>query len=155
MSPEQCRQARVQLDWSATRLGKKAGISIHPIIDFERGRTRPRRETLAAILAAFKAAGVEFRNGTAVSQADAEPRQVERIRVGRGWPDPEAPGVPAKLEDDGFHWMRWPATRLWTMGYWSGVLARWTISYWGEIVPAGKMAHLEYVGPAEPPSDER
>jgi hypothetical protein len=39
---------------------KRSGVSKKTIVDFERGATKPYGRTLAALVAAFEAAGIEF-----------------------------------------------------------------------------------------------
>lgn len=61
-TPAQCRAARGLLYWSQEDLVAHSGITKKTIADFERGATRPHRQTLAQIIAAFEAAGIEFLN---------------------------------------------------------------------------------------------
>ena len=63
LSPAQCRAARALLNWSQEELVRHSKITKKTIADFERGATTPRAQTLAQILAAFEAQGVEFLNG--------------------------------------------------------------------------------------------
>jgi transcriptional regulator with XRE-family HTH domain len=63
LCPAQCRAARALLNWSQEDLVARSKITKKTIADFERGATNPRRHTLAQILAAFEAAGIEFLNG--------------------------------------------------------------------------------------------
>src|SRR5436305_14864203 len=63
LSPAQCRAARALLNWSQEDLVRHSKITKKTIADFERGATTPRAQTLAQILAAFEAQGVEFLNG--------------------------------------------------------------------------------------------
>jgi transcriptional regulator with XRE-family HTH domain len=65
LSPAQCRAARALLNWSQLDLVAHSKITKKTIADFERGATQPRPQTLAQILAAFEAAGIEFLNGDA------------------------------------------------------------------------------------------
>lgn len=60
MTPEQCRQARELLGWHQQRLALKANSCVATIMGFENGQRQTREPTLAAIRAAFEAAGVEF-----------------------------------------------------------------------------------------------
>ena len=57
---EQCRAARRLLGLSLERFAPVAGVGFQAIGAFERGETIPRPETLAAIVGALEAAGVEF-----------------------------------------------------------------------------------------------
>ena len=65
LSPAQCRAARALLNWSREDLVARSKITKKTIADLERGATSPRPQTLAKILAAFEAAGIEFLNGEA------------------------------------------------------------------------------------------
>ena len=60
MDPGQSRAARGLLDWSQDDLVARSGVSKKTVADFERGMTRPYQRTLAALIAAFEAAGIEF-----------------------------------------------------------------------------------------------
>ena len=60
LSPAQCRAARALLNWSQEELVLKSKITKKTVADFERGATSPRPQTLAQIIAAFEAAGIEF-----------------------------------------------------------------------------------------------
>ena len=62
MDPAQSRAARGLLNWSQSDLVEHSGVSKKTIADFERGTTRPYGRTLAAIIAAFEVAGIEFIN---------------------------------------------------------------------------------------------
>jgi len=62
-TPAQCRAARALLNWSQEELVRQSKITKKTIADFERGATRPRSRTLAQLIAAFEAAGIEFLNG--------------------------------------------------------------------------------------------
>jgi transcriptional regulator with XRE-family HTH domain len=59
----QSRAARGLLNWSQSDLVEYSGVSKKTIADFERGSTKPYGRTLAAIIAAFEAAGIEFIRG--------------------------------------------------------------------------------------------
>ena len=63
LNPAQCRAARALLNWSQEDLVRASGITKKTIADLERGATTPRAQTLDQILAAFKAAGIEFLHG--------------------------------------------------------------------------------------------
>jgi hypothetical protein len=60
---EQCRAARRLLGMSLERFAPVAGVGFQAIGAFERKETVPRPETLAAIVGALEAAGVEFTDG--------------------------------------------------------------------------------------------
>jgi hypothetical protein len=45
------------------RLSQRANVGRNLIIDFEKGRRKPRARSLSAIRSALEAAGVEFTNG--------------------------------------------------------------------------------------------
>ena len=62
MDAAQSRAARGLLNWSQSDLVTRSGVSKKTIADFERGTTKPYGRTLAAMVAAFEAAGVEFIN---------------------------------------------------------------------------------------------
>lgn len=75
----------------------------------------------------------------------------EREDVGT-WPDPKNPGVPPNPHRDGFYWLRWKSGTP-TIAQWYGRgLRAWVISYLGGFVEPSRLAHLDYVGPAEPPA---
>jgi len=60
LSPAQCRAARALHNWSQEDLVRASGITKKTIADLERGATTPRGQTLAQIIAAFDAAGIEL-----------------------------------------------------------------------------------------------
>jgi transcriptional regulator with XRE-family HTH domain len=62
-TPAQCRAARALLNWSQEELVRQSKITKKTIADFERGATTPRLQTLAQIIAAFEAIGIEFLDG--------------------------------------------------------------------------------------------
>jgi transcriptional regulator with XRE-family HTH domain len=61
--PAQCRAARALLNWSQVELAAAAAVSKQTLVDFERGARQPYPRTLADIVAALEAGGVEFTNG--------------------------------------------------------------------------------------------
>ena len=60
ITPEQCRAARGLVDMDQATLAKAASVSRNVIIDFEKGRSNPNRNNLAAIIRVLEDAGVEF-----------------------------------------------------------------------------------------------
>ncbi|PWC26969.1 helix-turn-helix domain-containing protein [Teichococcus aestuarii] len=48
------------LGWNQMQLAETARVARQTVVDFERGARSPHPSTLAAIRAAFEAAGVEF-----------------------------------------------------------------------------------------------
>ncbi|TQI75323.1 MULTISPECIES: helix-turn-helix domain-containing protein [Bosea] len=60
ISIAQCRAARGLMDWSQAELASHSNLSESTIRDFEKNRRIPGPNNLAAIRAAFEAAGVEF-----------------------------------------------------------------------------------------------
>ena len=65
ITPEQCRAARGLLGISQMQLCELAGITHKPLVDFERGKTKPYATTLESIRAALEGQGVEFTNDDA------------------------------------------------------------------------------------------
>ena len=70
MTPDQVKAARALLGWNVQRLSALSCTSIHMVKTFERtGRVTPLHvrerpiDAIAAIGAAFEAAGIEFTNG--------------------------------------------------------------------------------------------
>jgi DNA-binding XRE family transcriptional regulator len=59
----QCRAARALVDMDQAVLAKTAQVTRNVIINFEKGRSTPNRNNLAAIRRALEDAGVEFING--------------------------------------------------------------------------------------------
>jgi transcriptional regulator with XRE-family HTH domain len=72
--PETCRAARGLLGWTQETLCKAANVSFTSVRGFEAGRSVPVPNNLAAIVAAFTAAGVEFTNGDAPGVRLRRPR---------------------------------------------------------------------------------
>ncbi|HEV7335884.1 MAG TPA: helix-turn-helix transcriptional regulator, partial [Bosea sp. (in: a-proteobacteria)] len=56
----QCRAARGLLDWSQSELASRSNLSESTVRDFEKNRRIPGPNNLAAIRAAFEAAGVQL-----------------------------------------------------------------------------------------------
>ena len=63
ITPEQCRAARGLLGISQMQLCELAGITHKPLVDFERGKTKPYASTLERICAALEGQGVNFTDG--------------------------------------------------------------------------------------------
>jgi DNA-binding XRE family transcriptional regulator len=59
----QARAARAMLRWSMSEAAQKAGVAIGTLNDFEKGKRKPNRSTLAAIQRCYEAAGLIFTNG--------------------------------------------------------------------------------------------
>jgi predicted transcriptional regulator len=64
-TPALCRAARGLLDMNQIELAAGASVSKNVIVDFEKGRSNPTRNNLAAIQRVLEEAGVEFTNGDA------------------------------------------------------------------------------------------
>jgi transcriptional regulator with XRE-family HTH domain len=62
ITPAQCRAARALLNWSQQDLVAHSKITKKTIADFERGATLPREQTLAQLITALEAEGIEFLN---------------------------------------------------------------------------------------------
>ena len=60
ISIPQLRAGRALVGWSQERLGQAAGVSADGVSMIETGGVRPRPETMARLVAALEAAGVEF-----------------------------------------------------------------------------------------------
>ncbi len=59
--PDQCRAARALLNWSQPELAERAGITVNPIISFEKdGEAKPAARTMRRIVHAFDMAGIAF-----------------------------------------------------------------------------------------------
>jgi len=61
ITPEQCRAARAILNWSQPELAERAGLTVNPIVSFEKEsgtQTSPR--TMRRIVRAFELAGICF-----------------------------------------------------------------------------------------------
>lgn len=60
LTPEQCRAGRALLGMSQMALSEAAGVSHKPLVEFERGKTKPQARTVEALQRALEAAGVQF-----------------------------------------------------------------------------------------------
>ena len=60
LTPATCRAARGLLDWSQQDLADKSGVGITAVRTFERGKSTPMAQNLAALTRAIEDAGVEF-----------------------------------------------------------------------------------------------
>ena len=76
----QVRAARGLLDWSQSKLAKRAKVGLSTVRNFESGRSDIRISNLRAIAAALEKAGVEFipggvqlRSASRRAQADVVP----------------------------------------------------------------------------------
>ena len=59
--PEQCRAARAILNWSQPELAKRCGITVNPILSFEKeSGSQPAARTMRRIVQAFELAGIAF-----------------------------------------------------------------------------------------------
>jgi len=65
ITPALCRAARGLLDMTQIELAAGASVSKNTIVDFEKGRSNPVKNNLAAIQRVLEEAGVEFTNGDA------------------------------------------------------------------------------------------
>jgi predicted transcriptional regulator len=65
ITPALCRAARGLLDMNQVELASAASVSKNVIVAFEKGRTNPTKNNLAAIQRVLEEAGVEFTNGDA------------------------------------------------------------------------------------------
>ena len=63
ISGAQCRGARAMLGMTRAQLAEACGVSARAIADFEAGKRKPIKATLAAIQRALEDAGAEFTNG--------------------------------------------------------------------------------------------
>jgi transcriptional regulator with XRE-family HTH domain len=59
----QLRGARAMLQWTSVDLAKRSSIHRRTIRKLENGEAQPQRKTLAAIVGALSAGGVEFIGG--------------------------------------------------------------------------------------------
>jgi DNA-binding XRE family transcriptional regulator len=63
ISAAQLRGARAMLQWTSGELARCSKIHRRTIRKIEKGEAKPQRKTLALIVAALTAGGVEFRDG--------------------------------------------------------------------------------------------
>ena len=63
ISTAQLRGARAMLGWTSAELARHCQIHRRTIRKLEKGEARPQRKTLAHIVAALTAGGIEFRDG--------------------------------------------------------------------------------------------
>jgi transcriptional regulator with XRE-family HTH domain len=79
MTPNQCRAARVYLNWNQRELCEKAGISLTRLCDFERERKPVSKETIRRLIQAFGKAGLVLLFGGVVLASKAPPDMVIRM----------------------------------------------------------------------------
>ncbi len=60
VDPLQIRAARALLNWSQEQLAVRAGIGVRTVGSLERGGSNLEPETVAAVVGALQAAGIEF-----------------------------------------------------------------------------------------------
>ena len=60
LAAAQLRAARAMLEWSSDFLAERARVHRRTIRKLERGKATPQRRTIARIVAAIEAGGVEF-----------------------------------------------------------------------------------------------
>lgn len=60
ITPAQCRAARGLVDWSQERLATEAGVGLSTVRNFEKGRSVPVAQNMAAIVRTLEAVSVEF-----------------------------------------------------------------------------------------------
>ena len=82
MDSAQSRAARALLNWSQADLVERSGVSKKTIADFELGLTRPHRRTFDALVATFRAAGIEF-IPRGVRLKSAQIRKLKQNQTGR------------------------------------------------------------------------
>jgi transcriptional regulator with XRE-family HTH domain len=63
VKPAQLRGARAMLQWTSADLARRSRIHRRTIRKLEMGETRPQHKTLARIVSALAAGGVEFVDG--------------------------------------------------------------------------------------------
>jgi transcriptional regulator with XRE-family HTH domain len=80
---EQCRAARVLLDWSQASFGAKAQVSEGTVRDFEKSKRVPAGDILVAMRSALELAGVAFlRDGEMIDGGPGD-RLRRRARISR------------------------------------------------------------------------
>src|SRR5262250_160192 len=60
ISPAQLRAARALLGWTRAQLAQRCGVATRTLARLEQFSLRPQKRTLAAIVRAFHAGGLEF-----------------------------------------------------------------------------------------------
>jgi transcriptional regulator with XRE-family HTH domain len=80
LTPEQLRAARALIDWSREDLAEGSGVSPNTVWGFEQGRSDPKLSTLNKWQRTLEAAGVEFIDDGAKSDAGLGPG----VRLRRG-----------------------------------------------------------------------
>ncbi len=77
ITPALCRAARGLLGWNQDDLAKAARVGLNTLRNFEAGKSTPMTNNLAAIQAAFEAAGVLFipENGGGAGLRMKEPNE--------------------------------------------------------------------------------
>lgn len=61
ITPDQCRAARAFLNWGQPELAQRSGLTVPPIINFEKGgSSNPSKRTMDRIVRAFMLAGIVF-----------------------------------------------------------------------------------------------
>ena len=60
VNASQLRGARAMLQWTSTELARRSRVHRRTICKLEKGEAQPQRKTLASILGALSAGGVEF-----------------------------------------------------------------------------------------------
>jgi DNA-binding transcriptional regulator YiaG len=63
MSPEQCRTARILLDWTPADLARAAGVSVITVRNFEAGKVAAGRLAPILMRRALEGAGIRFSAG--------------------------------------------------------------------------------------------